>query len=51
MNGIGCTWRVPSARQTMTVVVSCVRLGPAHCVLLLGCAGEAMGVDAAAELL
>lgn len=51
MKELGCTWRVPSARQTMTVVVSCVRSGPAHCVLLMGCADGAAGVDAAAELL
>ena len=44
------TWRVPSARQTMTVVVSLVWSGPSHCVLVLPCAGGAAGTAAGALL-
>ena len=47
---LGLTWRVPSARQTMTVVVSLVWSGPSHCVLVLPCAGGAAGAAAGALL-
>lgn len=39
---------MPSAVQTTTVVVSWVRSGPSHCVLVLGCAAAATGAAAGA---